>query len=89
MKLDMPRAINQSNQLSDQAASLRRLQSSLLLFQRGINSSWRGIEMKPANQVIDDYADRLIRLAADLDSISRDMLKEAEASKKEEDAYGY
>ena len=89
MKLDMPKAINQSKQLAEQAASLRRLHSSLLLYQRGLNSSWRGIEMKPTNQFIDDNADGLVKLATDLDSISRDMLKEAEASKKEEEAYGY
>ena len=89
MKLDMPKAINQTRQLSEQAASLRRMQSSLLLYQRGLNSSWRGIEMKLTNQVIDDYADGLTKLAADLDAIGRDVLREAEASKKEEDAYGY
>lgn len=79
MRINLAQVNYQVRQLNDQTAVLRVAQSSLLLYQRNLNTCWRGIEMVPTNQLIDDYSNRLASIAADLNSIGNDIIIEAEA----------
>jgi len=75
---------NQVRQLNNQAAESRHVQTALLSYQHNLNSHWRGEEMIPTNQEIDDNARRLDTVASDLESISRDILAVAEMIKMNE-----
>ena len=85
MKINMTQASNQTRQLKEHATVLREVKSSLLLYHRNLNTHWKGVEMKSTNEAIDDHVNSLTSMAADLDSISNDIIREAEKIKRAED----
>lgn len=76
---------SQVRQLREQAGVLRGAQSSLLSYQGNLNAHWRGAEMAPVNQNIDYHMTRLALMAADLESIGGDIIREAEAIRRAEE----
>ena len=89
MKLDMQQALSQARHLADQSVRLKNIRNSVLSYQRNLNSNWRGAEMTPTNHAIENCAQGLLSAAAEIDSISRNIVREAESIKKKEEANGY
>ena len=79
MSINVLQANNQARQLREQAAALRGIQSTLALHQRNLNVHWRGEEMIPTNEAIEQKLKNLASVASELDSISNDIVKVAEA----------
>ena len=85
MSIIMTQINNQVRQLNEQASLLRGAQSSLLLYQRNLNTHWRGTEMTHVNQALDRHVKKLAEIVVDLDVISNDIVREAEAIRREEE----
>jgi hypothetical protein len=84
MSINLSQANNHANQLNEQAAVLRSIQSTLLSYQHSLNSHWKGVEMTPTNRVMDEYRNTLASIAADISSIGNDVVREAEAIRRAE-----
>jgi len=85
MKINLAQVNNQARQLREQADALRGAQSSMLSYQHNLNNHWKGVEMTPANRNMDEQRNRFAAIAADLESISNDIIREAEAIRREEE----
>ena len=84
MAIDLMQATSQAMRLRNQAAELCTARASLTSYQRNLNSTWTGSEVDPVNDAISDHVRRLETLAVDLEAISRDVVREAEAIRAEE-----
>ena len=84
-RINLLKINNQAEKLREQAVLLRGAQSSLLSYQHNLNCYWNGVEMVPTNRAMDEYRNRLATIATDLDSISNDMIREAEAVRRAEE----
>jgi len=85
MRINLSQANNRARQLREQAAALRSTQSTLASHQRNLNAHWRGEEMAPTNGAIEQSGRSLTAVAIELDSISSDIIRVAEAIKREEE----
>ena len=84
MSLNVVLANKQARQLRELAGALRGAQSSLLSYQHNLNTYWKGVEMTPTNHTMDRHRNRLASIAVDLESISNDIVRAAEAIRAEE-----
>jgi uncharacterized protein YukE len=85
MKINLAHIHNQVRQLREQAAALRSTQSSLLSYQHNLQVHWKGMEAESFRRTVDDHMDRLKAIASELDAISADVIREAEAVRREEE----
>jgi len=85
MIINIAQINNYIRQLNEQSAVLRRAQSSLISYLGNLNTHWKGAEMATTNRVMNDHINRIASIAADLDSIGRDIAREAEAIKVAEE----
>ena len=85
MKINLTQINSQTRQLREQAAELRSAQAFLLSYQHSLNTHWKGEEMTPTNLVIDEHRKRLAAIAADIDSVSNDIVREAEAIRRDQE----
>ena len=85
MRINMAQINAQVSQLRQQAAVLRETQIALLSYKRNLNAHWRAASLIPLNQILDDNIRNLGKIAANLESISSDILREAELIRMREE----
>jgi len=83
--INIEQAHNQSRQLRAQADRLFLARSSLNSYQNDINIHWKGVESMSINQVLNVHMQRLVEIASDIESISRDVIMVANAIRREEE----
>jgi uncharacterized protein YukE len=85
MHIDLAVADTQARHARIQAEHLREARVALLSYQRNLQSHWKGEEMTHINSAVEELLRKLAAAAADLDSISSDIVKVAESVKRNEE----
>ena len=85
MGINMTQIYYQVKKIRELSAELRDARSSLLPYQHSLNTHWKGIEMTPTNLAMEEYRNMLAAIAADLDGIGNDIIREAEAIRRAEE----
>jgi len=85
MGIDMTQIYYQVKIIRELSTELRDARSAFTSYQHSLNAHWKGVEMPPTNLVVEEHRNRLAAIAADLDDIGSDIIREAEAIKRAEE----
>lgn len=85
MRINLAAANEQAGRARAQAGNLREARAAFLAYQNNLQRHWNAAEMVQINRAITAVLTRIATTASELDSIGADIVREAEAIRREEE----
>ena len=85
MRINLTAANEQTGRARAQARNLREIRTALLTYQSNLQRHWNATEMTQINHAINVVLTKIASTASNLDLIASDIIREAEAIRREEE----